>query len=227
MSRQINISAGELFDLIRPAVLILSALLSVWVLASARKRFSFLIALLWAAATFFFTPIVLPLYLVVLLFRRGRSLSRQPRWRFAVPLAYGLVAVGGIALYLHKQNRGVDVHLARAAYAKIRGNHAAAITQYRAALQAEDDPHIRKLLGVELFESGHWREALSELRRAEHGGEQDDLVILRIGSLLDALDQPHQARLEYKRFILSPLCAQPVPDWRCETTRTLLETKPE
>ena len=66
------------------------------------------------------------------------------------------------------------------------------------------------------------REALSELRRAEQGGEQDDLVILRIGSLLDALDQPHQARLEYQRFILSPLCTQPVPDWRCETARTLL-----
>jgi hypothetical protein len=227
VSPQINISAGELFDLIRPAVLILSALLSIWVLASARKRFSFLIALLWAAATFFLTPIVLPLYLVVLLFRRGMPLSRQPRWRLVVPLAYGLVAVGGIALYLHNQNRGVDVHLARAAYAKIRGNHADAIAQYRAALKEGDDPHIRKLLGVELFESGRWTEALSELRRAEHGGEQDDLVILRIGSLLDALDQPHQARLEYQRFILSPLCTQPVPDWRCETARTLLEKKPE
>ncbi len=225
MSPQINISAGELFDLIRPAVLILSALLSVWVLASARKRFSFLIALLWAAATFFLTPIVLPLYLIVLLFRRGRPLSRQPRWRFAGPLVYGLAVVGGIALYLHKQNRGVDVHLARAAYAKMRGNHVHAIAEYRAALQTEDDPHIRKMLGVELFESGRWREALSELRRAEHGGEQDDLVILRIGSLLDALDQPHQAKLEYQRFLLSPLCTQPVPDWRCETTRDLLEKK--
>ena len=227
MSRQINISAGELFDLIRPAVLILSALLSIWVLASARKRFFFLIALLWAAATFFLTPIVLPLYLIFLLFRRGRSLSRPPRWRFVVPLVYGLVVVGGIALYLHNRNRGVDVYLARAAYAKIRGNHADAIAQYRAALQEEDDPHIRKLLGVALFESGRWREALSEFRRAELGGEQDDLVILRIGSLLDALDQPHQARLEYQRFLLSPLCTQPVPDWRCETARTLLEKKPE
>jgi tetratricopeptide (TPR) repeat protein len=227
VSRQINISAGELFDLIKPAVLILSALLSIWVLASARKHFSFLIALFWAAATFFLTPIVLPLYLIVLLFRRGTPVPRQPRWPLVVPLAYGLLVVGGITLYLHGQNRGVDVHLARAAYAKIRGNHAAAITQYRAALQEEDDPHIRKLLGVELFESGRWREALSELRRAEHGGEQDDLVILRIGSLLDALDQPHQARLEYQRFIMSPLCTQPVPDRRCETARTLLEKKPE
>jgi tetratricopeptide (TPR) repeat protein len=225
--RQINISAGELFDLIRPAVLILSALLSIWVLASARKRFSFLIALLWAAATFSLTPIVLPLYLIVLLFRQGTPLSRRPRWRFVAPLVYGLVVISGIVFYLHNQNRGVDVHLARAAYAKIRGNRADAIAEYRSALQEEDDPHIRKLLGVELFELGRWTEALSELRRAEHGGEQDDLVILRIGSLLDALDQPHQARLEYQRFLLSPLCTQPVPDWRCETTRVLLEKKPE
>lgn len=225
MIRQINISAGELFDLIRPAVLILSALLSIWVLASARKRFSFLIALLWAAATFFLTPIVLPLYLIVLLFRRGRPFSRQPRWRFAGPLVYGLAVVGGIALYLNNQNRGVDVHLARAAYAKIRGNRVDAIEEYRAALQEEDDPHTRKLLGVELFESGYWTEALSELRRAEHGGERDDLVILRIASLLDALDQPNQARLEYQRFLSSPLCTQPVPDWRCGTARDLLEKK--
>ncbi len=206
-------------------MLIVSALLSILILASARKRFSFLIALLWAAATFFLTPIVLPLYLVVLLFRQGTSWSRQPGGRFTVPLAYGLILIGGIAFYLHNLNRGVDVHLARAAYAKIRGNHAAAIAQYRAALEEEDDPHIRKLLGIELFESGRWREALSEFRRAEHGGEQDDLVILRIGSLLDALDQPHQARLEYQRFLLSTLCTQPVPDWRCETTRDLLQKK--
>ena len=219
MSRHINISAGELFDLIRPAVLLLSALLSVWVLASARKRFSFPLALLWAFTTFFLTPIVLPLYLIVLVLRRGTPLNRQARWRFLVPLGYGLLLAGGIALYLYDQTRGVDVHLARAAYAKLRGNRSKAITEYRAALREEDDPHTRKLLGIELFEAGYLTEALSELQRAESGGEDDDLVILRIASILDALGQPHRARLEYERFLLSPLCTQPVPDKRCETAR--------
>ncbi|HET6668987.1 MAG TPA: hypothetical protein VFH15_02040 [Pyrinomonadaceae bacterium] len=222
MSRQINISAGELFELIWPAVLILFALLSTWVLASARKRFSFGTALTWALATFSLTPVIFPLYLIVLLKRRGSS-HREVPWRFLVPLAYGLLVVGGIALYLYDQNRGVDVHLARAAYAKIRGNRVKAIAEYRAALLEEDDPHTRKLLGVELFEAGYWTEALSELRQAEAGGERDDLVILRIGSVLDAIGLPNQAQLEYQRFLLSPLCTQPVPDRRCETARGLLE----
>jgi hypothetical protein len=202
-------------------------LLSVWVLASACKRFSFPIALLWAAATFFLTPIILPAYLIVLLLRRGRPLDRQVRWRFLVPLVYGLIVVGGIVLYLYNQNRGVDVHMARAAYAKIRGNRVRSIAEYRAALLEEDDPHTRKLLGIELFEAGYLTDALSELRRAERDGEKDDLVILRIASLLEALGQPHQAKLEYERFILSPLCTQPVPDWRCETAKGLLEKTPE
>ena len=227
MSRHINISAGELFDLIRPAVLLLSALLSVWVLASARKRFSFALALSWAVATFFLTPIVLPIYLIVLLLRRGIPLNRQVRWRFLVPFCYGLIVAGGIAFYLYNQTRGVDVHLAQAAYAKLRGNRVKAIAEYRAALREEDDPHIRKLLGVELFEAGNLTEALAELQRAESGGEDDDLVILRIASLLDALGQPHRARLEYERFLLSPLCTQPVPDKRCETAKSLLEKEPE
>ena len=222
MIQQINISAGELFELIRPAVLILSAFLSTWVLWNARKRFSFPIALLWAAATFLLTPIIFPLYLIVLIIRRGTPFSREVRWKFLVPLVYGILLVGGIALHLYNQNRGVDVHLARAAYAKIRGNHHAAITEYRAALLEENDPHIRKLLGIELFEAGYWTEALGELRRAEDAGERDDLVILRIASLLDAIDQPNQARLEYKRFLMSPLCTQPVPDRRCEAAKTVL-----
>jgi tetratricopeptide (TPR) repeat protein len=208
-------------------VLILSALLSTWVLANARKRFSFLTALSWATATFFLPPVVFPIYLLVLLFRREAPVPGQIRRRFLIPLAYGVVVGGGIALYLYNQNQGVDVHLARAAYAKLRGNHVAAIAQYRAALLLEDNPHTRKLLGVELFEVGYWTEALSELRRSEAEGERDDLVILRIGSLLDALGLPNQARLEYQRFLMSPLCIQPVPDRRCETARTLLDKTPE
>ncbi|HKR61072.1 MAG TPA: hypothetical protein VJS64_15235 [Pyrinomonadaceae bacterium] len=220
MIPRINISAGD-FELIKPAVLFLSALLSTWVFASARKRFSFLVALLWALASFFLTLIVLPLYLIVLLGRRGTS-HRQVSWKLIAPLIYALLVIAGISFYLYKQSRGVDVHLARAAHAKLRGNHLKAIAEYRAALREEDDPHTRKLLGIELFESDQWTEALSELRRAERDGEQDDLVILRIASLLDTLGQPNQAQLEYRRFLESPLCTQPATDRRCETVRRQL-----
>lgn len=219
MSPQINISAGELFDLIRPAVLVLAALISTLVFASARKRFPFLIALLWALATFFLTLIVLPLYLIALLIRR-QTPSRPLRWKLIGPLIYGLLIMSGISLYLYKQGRGVDVHLARAAHAKIRGNRAKTIAEYKAALSVEDDPHTRKLLGFELFDAGYWTEALSELRLAEKGGERDDFMILRIAGLLDVLNQPAQARLEYQHFLQSSLCVHPVPDKRCELARS-------
>ena len=79
MIPRINISAGELFELIRPAALILSALISTWVLASARRRFPFYVALLWAVATLLFLPIVLPLYLIaVLIWHRSEPHSRWP-----------------------------------------------------------------------------------------------------------------------------------------------------
>ena len=219
MSPHLNISAGELFDLIRPAMLLVSALISTLVFASARKYFSFLIALLWSLATFFLTPIVLPLYLIVLLIRRRTPASRPLSWKFMAPLTYGLLITAGIGLYLYNEGRGVDVHLARAAQAKVRGNRAKTIAEYQAALAVEDDPHTRKLLGVELFEAGYRTEALSELRRAEQQGEPDDLLILRIASLLDGLNQKGQARLEYQRFLESSLCLDAATDKRCEEAR--------
>lgn len=219
MNPQLNISAGELFDLIRPAVLFLSGIISTLVFANARKHFSFSSALLWSVATFFLTPIVLPIYLIVLLVRRPAAAPRPLRWKVIAPLIYGLLISGGIALYLYDQGRGVDVHLARAAHAKLRGNRAKTIAEYKAALALEDDPHTRKLLGDELFKAGRWNEALSEFRLAEQRGEPDDLMILRIAGLLNALNQPGQARLEYKRFLESSLCLQAVPDERCEVAR--------
>lgn len=223
MRRELNISAGELFDLIRPAMLLVSALLSIWILANARKHFSFLVALLWALATFFLTPIVLPIYLIVLLLRRGSALRNEARWQLTVPLIYGVVIIAGITVYLANERKGVDAHLARAAYAKLRGNHSEAIAEYRAALLEKDDPHTRKLLGLELIESDQWTEALGELRKAEAEGEPDDLVIFKIASLLDLLKLPGQAQLEYKRFLESGLCLQPLPDKRCETARSRIQ----
>ena len=224
MIPQIKFSAGD-FELIRPAVLVLSGLLSTWVFVSARERFSFLVALLWALASFFLTPIVLPLYLIVLLVRRG-SPHREVRWKLLAPLVYALVVLAGMSVYLRQQNRGVDAHLARAEHAKLRGDHLKAIEEYQAALREEDDPHTRKLLGVELFESHQWTESLAELRRAERDGEQDDFVILRIGSLLEVLGLPNQAELEYRRFLESPTCIQPVPDKRCQIPKSLVGKSP-
>jgi len=204
-------------------MLIVSALLSTWILSNARKHFSFVFALLWALATFFLTPIVLPIYLLVLLLRRGSALRKEVRWKLGIPLVYGVVIIAGITLYLANERKGVDAHLARAAYAKLRGNHPETIAEYRAALLEKDDPHTRKLLGLELIESGYWTEALGELRKAEDEGEPDDLVIFRIASLLDLLKLPGQAQVEYKRFLESDLCIQPLPDRRCETARSRIQ----
>ena len=203
-------------------MLILSALISTLVFASARRHLSFLSALLWALATFFLTPIVLPLYLILLLVRRATPDPRPLRWKLIAPLMYGLLMSGGVVLYLYDQGGGVDAHLARAEHAKLRGNRAKTIAEYKAALALEDDPHTRKLLGVELFNAGYGAAALSELRLAEQRGEPDDLMILRIAGLLNALNQPGQARLEYKRFLESRLCLQAVPDERCEIARKRL-----
>jgi hypothetical protein len=221
---QIKISAGELFELIKPAVLILSALLSTWVFISARRRFSFLFALLWALASFFLTPIVLPLYLMVLLFRRG-IIHRQLRWKLLAPLAYALFMLAGVGVYLRQQNQGVDFHLARAEHSKLRGNRTETIAEYRAALLEQDDPHTRKLLGIELYESGYWTESLGELRKAEQEGESDDLVIFRIATLLDLLNLTSQAQLEYKRFLESGSCVQPLPDLQCESARKRIQER--
>ena len=204
-------------------MLIVSALLSTWILSNARKHFSFLVALLWALATFILTPIILPIYLIALLLRRGRAVPNEVPWKLAIPLVYCVVIIAGITVYLANERKGVDAHLARAAYAKLRGNHPETIAEYRAALLEKDDPHTRKLLGLELIESGQWTEALGELRKAEREGEPDDLVIFRIASLLDLLRLPSQAQLEYKRFLESDLCIQPLPDPRCERARRRIQ----
>lgn len=219
MIPRINISAGELFELIRPAALILSALISTWVFASARRRFPFYIALLWAVATLLLLAIVLPLYVIAVLIWHPSESRSHPRWPIIVPLIYGTAVLGGTLIYLRQETRGVDAHLAQAAYAKVRGNHREAIAQYQAALSESDDPHIHKLLAIELSAMNYWTEALAEFRLAEKGGEPDDLIILRIAQLLDNLNQPNQAEIEYQRFLDSAICTQALPDERCELAR--------
>jgi hypothetical protein len=161
--------AGELFDLIRPAVVLISALLSTWVLASARKRFPIYIAFSWAAATLFLPLVVLPIYLCVILLWQPRIRFRE--WRYLLPLAYGVIVVGSIVGYFFFDSRSVDAHLARATQAKLIEDHATVIREYRRALALEDDPHTHKLLGIALAGAGDLDGAVAEFRLAQQGGE--------------------------------------------------------
>src|SRR5262245_10961292 len=164
-------SAGELFDLIMPAAYVASALLSTWVLASARKRVGLLSALGLALATLLLPVVVFPLYLAAIIIWR-RPVKPPPRWRYALPLLYAAIILSTIGLYVYFDSRTVDAHLARAARAKLVYDHHAAIKEYRQALTLEDDPHTHKLLAIELANAGYTLEAESEFRLAQQGGER-------------------------------------------------------
>lgn len=224
MNLKFDISAGEFFELIRPTVLVLSALASIWVLASARRhRSGDFVAIGWALGTLFFPLITLPLYLIARFIRHrseqphdGKTFSSSPApRRLVIPLAYGAVVLSSIGFYLYWDHQSVDGHLARAAQAKVRGKRGGAIDEYRAALTLEDNPHTRKLLAMELADTGDWTGALIEFRKAEDGGEPDDLIAHYVATLLDLLNLPNQATLEYQRFLASGVCTQPLPDDRC------------
>lgn len=155
--------AGELFDLIRPLVLLISALISTWILASARKRFPVYVAFAWAVGTLFLPLVVVPAYLSVILLRRRPVRAR--RWRVLLPLVYGVVVIAAIGVYFYVDRQSVDAHLARAAEAKLIDDHAAAIREYRRALEIEENPHTRKLLAMELELAGQMTEAKVEFER--------------------------------------------------------------
>jgi hypothetical protein len=228
-----QISAGEFFDLLRPAAFVVSALLSTWVLASARRwSCRSYVAAAWALGTFFLPFVVLPLYLIARSSakRRARSIQtenpetvQQPaessapvvKLRFVAPVVYGVLLLSLIGLYLYRDRNSVDAHLARAAQAKVMGQRDKAMREYRAALALEDNPHTHKLLGIELADTGQWTDALLEFHAAERGGEPDDSLSFRIGQALDASGQPLEAVHEYKRFLESGRCTQPLPDERC------------
>jgi MFS family permease len=162
-------SAGQLFDLIMPAAYALSALLSTWVLASARKRFQLLHAFGFAIGTLFFPIIVFPIYLALMLWRK--TTGPPPKWRYALPLLYAAVSLSVIAIFFYHDSRSVDAHLARATQAKLVEDSNTAIGEYRQALALEDDPHTHKLLAVELANAGHIDEAVKEFRIADQAGE--------------------------------------------------------
>lgn len=225
-----HISAGQFFELFRPAALLVSALLSTWVLASARRSgFRMLIALAWAIGTFFLPFVLLPLYLIVRVWVRHRRLSVNQETksqtaavsttpvgpRFVAPLVYGVCLFALVGSYLYRDHNTVDAHLARAAQAKLPGRAEETIREYRAALALEDSAHTHKLLGIELAAAGQWAEAINEFRAAERGGEPDDLLPFRIGQALDATGHDDEAKTEYITFLKSKTCTQSLPDERC------------
>ena len=166
----LNISAGEFFDLIWPVAFVIAALVSTFVLASARKRFRLYYAFALAVATLLLPLIVFPLYLAILLWRQP---NRLPKRRYTLPLLYAVILVAAIAGFYYWDSRSVDAHLARANRAKLREDSAAAIREYRQALALEDDPHTHKLLGIELSKVGNTSAANSEFCLAKQGGEPD------------------------------------------------------
>lgn len=169
MIPRFNMSAGEWFELISPAVFLLAALLSIWVLASARKRFPLYVAFGWAVGTLLLPLVVLPVYLAVILL--WRPAVRARRWRLLLPLAYGTIVIAAISFYFYRHTQSVDAQLARAVQAKLVDDYAAAISAYRRALALEENAHTRKLLAVELALAGRLNEAESELQLAQQGGE--------------------------------------------------------
>ena len=213
-------SAGELFDLIRPVVTIISAVVATWVLASARRRFPIYIALVVAVATFFFPLIVFPLYLAVLLLWR-RSKSESVRWRFAIPLAFLAVTLGTIAIYKYIDDRRVDSYLSRATMARVANDPAGAVLEYRRALEIEESAHTRKLLANTLEDAGLFGEAIIEYRKAEQGGESDDTIPFHLALLLERRNQKSESLVEFKRFLGSKTCKE--LDYRCEAARQKVE----
>jgi len=229
-------SAGEFFDLIWPAVLVFSALISAWVLASARKRFPFYQSLLWALGTLFFPLIVLPLYFIALLVTRRKIMATPDsyphgitnrKWTFSLPLLYASIVLCCIGVYVYRDTQSVDAHLAQATMDKLRSQRAKTIQEYKAALALEDDPHTHKLLAIELAAAGYWTDAISEFRLAQKGREPDDTIHFRLGVLLEKLAHPGEARLEYEEFLNTPACTDEPVDVRCEAAgqRVLLEDR--
>lgn len=213
-----KMSAGEIFDLIMPAAFLVSALISIWVLASARKRFSLPNSMALAVLTLFLPLIVFPLYLVLMMWRP--KIGPPKKWRYTLPLLYGFIVVSAIVAFYYFDSRSVDAHLARATRAKLVEDRSTVIREYRQALAIEDDPHTHKLLAIELANAGELAEALSEFRLAQQGKEQDDSIYYHVGLLLERMNQTGQAKLEFQNFLMSATCTQ--IDTRCEDARTRL-----
>ena len=218
MILRIDMSAGEFFDLIRPAAIFVAGLVSTWVFASARKRFPTYIALAWAFGTLFLPLIVFPLYLAILLIWRRPTKTRQ--WRLGLPILYLLTVLTAVSAYFYRDYNSVDAHLARATQARLKYDRSRTISELKSALALEDSPHTHKLLALEFFEAGYFSDALYEYRTAEAGGEPDDSIHYQLGIIYERLNQVGQARLEYQQFLSTSTCLSVNP--LCESARQRL-----
>lgn len=198
-----------------------------------------------ALGTLAFAPLFFPLYLLLRLFAPGpppgaqavpcadmtgaqtsptargaattRGAGRRDSRRSpaALPLLYLAALLAAGALLFCRDYHSLDAHLARAADARLRGQRARAIAEYRAALRLEDSPHTRKLLGIELAAAARHEEAAREFRAALAGGEPDDALHFHLAQSLDLLGSEEEAADEYLAFARSRSCNQPLPDRRC------------
>ena len=213
-------SAGEIFDLIRPTAIVLAALLSTLILVFARRRFFLHYAFLWAGFAFFLPPVVVPIYLAILLIWHPPRIEHV-KHRFLVPTAYLAMLLGIFTVYQYRDRRSVDSHLAEASFAKVSSDQLTAIRQYREALKVEDNPHTHKLLALSLMEAGDPNGAITEFRTALAGGEPDDLIHFYLGNALDKLSRKDEAVVEYRKFLESKTCSE--IDARCDSVRERLK----
>ena len=245
-----QISAGELFELLRPAAWALSTLLSACVLADTQRRRLPLYAMTaWTTGTLLLPLIILPIYLIArfaLLKRDGQAQvgpteigpilpePSQPvptgpgpsrAWKILLPSLYTLSVLSLLALFFLHDYRSVDAHLARANQARLLNRREQTIREYRAALGLEDDAHTHNLLAEELAGAGLWDDALAEMRAAERGGEPDETIPYRIANLLDLLNRRKEATREYQNFLDTHLCTQSLPDPRCANALLRLQAK--
>jgi tetratricopeptide (TPR) repeat protein len=240
-------SAGELFELLRPAVFLFSAILSAWVLASARRRgLRPLAVTCWTIGTLAAPPVVFPLHLAWRIFvsrtprtdepsdlseaektsapNKAKSKQSAPliRYRLLLPLGYLLVVIAAGSFYFYLDSGSVDAHLSRANAARVMNDPERTIAEYRAALLLEDDAHTHNLLGRELAEQGRWDEALVELRVAKVRNEPDPILPYYLAIALEKNGQEIDARDEYKHFLGSAQCEIQPPDARCGAARNRL-----
>jgi tetratricopeptide (TPR) repeat protein len=233
-----QISAGELFEFLRPAAWAFSTLLSACVLADTQgRRLPLYSMAAWTIATLLIPLVTLPIYLIARFALHTRAgptpiaptligpapVGPSRGYRILLPLVYTLLVLSLLALYFHHEYSSVDAHLARANQARLLNQRERTIGEYRAALRLEDDAHTHNLLATELAYAELWEDALSELRAAERGGEPDETIPYRIAYALDVLDRRAEAAREYQSFLHTHLCTQEFPDARCENARLRLQ----
>lgn len=155
-----------------------------------------------------------------------RSSPKPSRRRALLPAFYAFTLLATGALYFYLDRQSVDAHLARAADARLRSHHERAIIEYRAALLLEENPHTRKLLGLELEAAKRHAEALAEFQRAAQAGEPDDKLYFYLANTLHALNQPAAAAIEFQKFLASEYCQTTPAPTLCQIANTRLHERP-